>query len=172
MYYTGIGSRKTPERVLQIMIRVGQELADRGLILRSGAADGADSAFEKGCSMAQGNSEIYLPWKKFNKHPSVFFKISDEALALAAQYHPAWTACSDGARRLHARNCYQILGQDLKTPSAFVLYWTATDHGGTLQAVRIAKAFNVPIFNMAEEGCEEYGKVVEFYQPILERIQP
>lgn len=43
-YYAGIGSRETPTRVLQLMIKAAQRLAQRGYTLRSGGADGADAA--------------------------------------------------------------------------------------------------------------------------------
>ena len=67
---------------------------------------------------------------------------------MAAEFHPAWDRCSRGARALHARNCHQVLGWDLKTPSEFILCWTKDGKasGGTGQAMRIAKAFNIPIY--------------------------
>ncbi len=48
---------------------------------------------------------------------------------------------------LQARNCYQILGEDLKTPSLFVVCWH-TGSGGTTQAVRLARKHNIPVFNL------------------------
>jgi len=52
IYYAGIGSRSTPDNVLGIMEKLGIVLAKKGFILRSGGADGADKAFEKGCDLA------------------------------------------------------------------------------------------------------------------------
>jgi hypothetical protein len=46
--YAGIGARKTPEEVLQVMERAGRILGSRGYTLRSGHAAGADMAFERG----------------------------------------------------------------------------------------------------------------------------
>ena len=65
--YAGIGSRETPGGTLKRMGVISGALHTLGFKLRSGAADGADSAFEK---FAGNNKEIYLPWKGFNKHPS------------------------------------------------------------------------------------------------------
>jgi len=48
MYYSGIGSRSTPENILHMMGDVAYRLANKGWILRSGGADGADNAFEQG----------------------------------------------------------------------------------------------------------------------------
>jgi len=46
--YTGIGSRACPPEILGVMFMLGEALAEQGWILRSGAAPGADSAFEQG----------------------------------------------------------------------------------------------------------------------------
>ena len=40
-YYSGIGSRETPEHILNIMHHIGAYLATQGWVLRSGAANGA-----------------------------------------------------------------------------------------------------------------------------------
>jgi len=160
-YYSGIGSRKTPENILVIMREVAKKLAKTGFTLRSGGADGADMAFEQGCDEVGGKKEIYLPWKKFNKNFSPLFDISEEAFKMSEKYHPAWSACSDGAKRLHARNCYQVLGSDLKTPSLFILCWTWEDKGGTLQACRIATDYGIPIINIKTHSDPTLESVVE-----------
>lgn len=77
--YTGIGSRETPYEILQLMKELAR-LMSECFILRSGGADGADSAFESGCS---GLKEIYLPWKNFNNNTSSLYRISPEATTLA-----------------------------------------------------------------------------------------
>ena len=43
----------------------------------------------------------------------------------------------------------QVLGEDCNTPSSFVLCWTPNgkEIGGTSQALRIAKHYNIPIIN-------------------------
>lgn len=48
--YTGIGSRETPAEILEIFEHLGAWFAKKGYTLRSGHADGADAAFENGCS--------------------------------------------------------------------------------------------------------------------------
>ena len=52
--YSGIGSRETPDNVLVVMEKLGAAFAKKGFVLRSGGADGADSAFERGCDSANG----------------------------------------------------------------------------------------------------------------------
>lgn len=46
--YTGIGSRETPPDILELMTKIARFMFKQGFTLRSGGADGADSAFEAG----------------------------------------------------------------------------------------------------------------------------
>lgn len=153
--YTGIGSRQTPADILADMTRVASNLELTGFTLRSGGAAGADSAFEAGVEHYQ-HKEIYLPWRGFNNNASGLYGVSEPALAMAEKYHPAWHRCSPAARKFHARNCYQVLGQSLNDPSDFVLCWTPNGQveGGTGQALRIAQHHGIPIFNMQQPGWD------------------
>ena len=125
-------------------------MAKQGYILRSGGADGSDNAFEIGCDRANGKKEIYLPWKNFNSNKSnLIFDDDIEAINIAKKYHPAYNGLSQGAKRLIARDSYQVLGKDLKTPSKYIICYT-DGTGGTSQALRIAEdiQINIPIFNL------------------------
>jgi hypothetical protein len=167
-YYSGIGSRLSPPDVLSLMVDIGKFLAQKGYVLRSGGANGADKAFEQGCDLVQGEKEIYLPWKSFNDNPSgLYLKsqelkgIKDQAFELASQYHPAWDQLNYGARCLMARNGMQVLGQDLNTTVEFVICWNlgGFTHGGTSQALRIAQDKKIPIFMLSKKECLEDVRV-------------
>lgn len=138
--YAGIGSRETPERILNQMNAVAVVLQENGWRLRSGGAKGADDAFERGAGVRK---EIFTAKDAAN---------DKAAMALAEKFHPAWDRCSKFARALHARNGYILLGRDLATPVRFVLCWTKDGKatGGTGQALRIAAdpACAIPIFNL------------------------
>lgn len=85
-------------------------------------------------------------------------------MAIAAAHHPAWGKCSPIARRLLGRNPFQVLGRDLKSPSLFVVCWTADgkDSGGTGTAIRIAETYGVPVFNMHDDtSMTRLGKHLE-----------
>ena len=146
MYYTGIGSRQTPNIILKYMAKLAKILDEYSYILRSGGADGADSAFESGTM----NKEIFLPWKGFNNNDSQLYDIKSESFEIAERFHPNWIKLSNGAKKLHARNVHQILGKNLDKPSYFVVCWTKDGKasGGTGQAIRIAKYYNIRIFNL------------------------
>lgn len=154
-YYSGVGSRETPNDILNQMTMIANALQDTH-ILRSGGAPGADLAFENG--VTNGNKEIYIPWKGFNKSDSLLYDIPTEATYIASQYHPTWKNLSQAAKKLMSRNVCQILGKDLKTKSKFVICWTqdgcqshktrTRQTGGTGMAISIASENDVPVCNM------------------------
>lgn len=152
--YTGIGSRKTPDHVLELMRRLGVILAGEEWILRSGAAEGADTYFELGCDQGEGNKEIYLPWDGFNRRYAsergVVIGANHRTEMLAAEVHPNWSACSRGARALHARNVGQILGPHLNQPTDLVICWTPNGNksGGTGQAIRLAERMGITVHDL------------------------
>lgn len=160
--YAGIGSRSTPEDVLVLMEATAHRLGRDGWTLRSGGADGADSAFERGAMRAMDLDllepwpEVYLPWPNFNGRPDGPDAMvpQHEAFNVASRHHPAWHRLSPWAKMLHARNVHQILGGDVNRPrlSAFVACWTPDGKGGggTGQALRVAKSHGVPIFDLGD----------------------
>lgn len=121
MYYTGIGSRNTPEDILELMSKIAKKLETLGYTLRSGGANGADKAFENG---VENLKEIYLPWKNFNNNNSEFFNVSDKARDLASKFHPNWSNLKFSVKNLMGRNAYQVLGYNLDKKSEFVICWT------------------------------------------------
>jgi hypothetical protein len=158
--YTGIGSRSTPPPTLALIRAFAEFLAVRGWVVRSGAAPGADEAFEAGARAAHGVVRPYLPWFRFQGVSDAALDApSAAAVALAERFHPAWDRCGRGARLLHGRNCHQVLGDDLDSPSCFVSCWTPDGSvdgsgrhvGGTGQALRIASSFGVPVINLARD---------------------
>lgn len=167
IYYTGVGSRKTPEAACEVITTLGARLSRAGYTLRSGAAQGADTAFEQGALQYLVRSpkqriDIYLPWDGYEgRKKSLNYHIPQdchpllwrEAENIAKETHPAWDACSKGARTLHTRNVFQVLGHTLDNPSKFLLCWADIDKrgvpkGGTATAWNLAKSHNVKCFNL------------------------
>ncbi len=160
MIYAGIGSRETPLPIIREMENVAMQLAIRGWTLRSGAAkvpiinrpadtDSADLAFERGCSVIGGKSVIRVA------------TLWQPALDHAAQYHPNWAACNEHAKALHARNSLIMLSDDpINAPVLVnaVVCWTegGAVKGGTGQALRIAAAYSIPVFNLATCSVDQF----------------
>ena len=154
LVYAGIGSRETPPEALAVMTDMADELARHGAVLRSGAARGADQAFERGANAAAGLKEIYLPEEGFSRRSSdeagVTADIPEKAFEIAARIHPAWHKLDNRGCRLQARNVMQVLGADCESPADVVICWTpdGRDRGGTSQAIRLAREHNIPILNL------------------------
>lgn len=161
-YYAGIGARRTPPDILDLMEELARALARDGWRLRSGHADGADQAFERG---AAGHADIFLPWPGFNRRPKPTGRVhqtpADWAYARAAEHHPAWHQLREPVRAMMARNVHQVLGWAGEPPSVFVVCWTpdgATTAeettqrtGGTGQAIRLAAHHGIPVLNLARQ---------------------
>ena len=171
LIYAGIGSRKTPDEVLHQMGAIAIQLAESGWLLRSGHANGADMAFETGCTLANGAMEIFIPWYGFNGAPNghpdyIRPKATQELADFSRQFHPAWDRCSDATKLMHMRNACQVLGLNGDNPVDLVICWTPRGNGsgGTGQAIRIAQANDIPIFDLGIPGDfiqEELCKFVE-----------
>lgn len=161
LIYTGIGSRETPIEIRKTMTELAQRLS-KNWTLRSGYADGADKAFSDGCT---GKMEIYLPWPGFNQAPKNdpsfvaldYLPISMiiAATSLSSSMHHNWSACSLGAKKMHIRNVFQVLGRDMKIQTNCVICWTKAGRGvgGTGQAIRIARKLKIPMFDLAHESA-------------------
>lgn len=163
MIITGIGSRRTPLDILQLM-QVIPKCYGHDTIVRSGGADGADTAFE----IDAPYTEIYLPWRWFNKNPSTLFldnldqHMVEVASKLLFDLHPKASGLTQGPFKLHTRNIFQVLGQDLEKPSDMVICWTpdgAYRHdmvthrtGGTGTAIKLASHLDIPVYNLAHNS--------------------
>ena len=192
--YAGIGSRETPRTILNLMHQAARELRTAGFTLRSGHAEGADSAFEAGHDSLETTAvpslkEIYLPWQGFANSNSPLYipqrnvgaispEQANKAYQLASTVHPAWNrmAPKDPARdphspaqRLHARNGFQMLGLNLDCPVRFVLCYThgGKGEGGTGQALRIAHQHDIPVFDFGT-WKEPITRVTAYLRTFLE----
>lgn len=168
--YTGIGSRKSPDYIVAQMREFAYHAAGAGWVLRSGAADGADTAFEDGCDDGQGKKEIFIPWKGFNHSGSTLYPASDDAYNIASGIHPNWRVLKEPVRKLAARNMHQIMGKDMRSPTKCVVCWTpdgceshnqySRKTGGTGSAISLASLNHIPVFNLANK--DRYYDAVAF----------
>ena len=148
--YAGIGSRQTPTNILNLMRSLASKLEGEGFLLRSGGAIGADLAFESGVVNSK-SKEIFIA-----------NDVTKESLILAEQLHPNWEACSQYARKLHARNGMILLGKELNDPVDFVICYTTDGKatGGTGQAMRLAEDKNIKILNLYHDDI--YKRAISY----------
>lgn len=160
-FYAGVGSRNTPADILKLMSELATELS-KDYIMRSGGADGADTAFYNGCRGT--NCIIYLPWPGFNGAPRSgdyafvdHYKedAAEKAKEILLEIVPYYNNLKPSVQSLFKRNVYQVLGDDVKTPADFVICWTENGElkGGTRIAIMIANKFNIPVFNLAKPNA-------------------
>ena len=168
---TLIGSRKPPERIANIAVKIGRILSERGLIAYSGGAPGMDSHFmfdyhpdrrriilpENGFNGLYDNGKDIIDYNRLDVR-----RAADEARKVAGNFDTAneWT------QRRYARNTIQILRETQDNPTDLVLFWAEErDHcvkGGTAIACRLAKLYNVPTFNLLHTSvlndvCDSLG---------------
>lgn len=141
--YAGIGSRQTPQPIVNDMVMIGSLLGAKGMQLRSGKAartvphvpntDSADLAFERGCDAVGGAKVIRVA----TLHPP--------ALAHAENHNALWSDCSEHLQGVHASRSQIICGDKFDDPVQFVVMWSQR----TGQIERIAAHYNIPVFNLA-----------------------
>ena len=174
-HFTMIGSRETPDVALANLRSIATHFGNAGWTGRSGGADGADTCLE---NAVIEKMEIFLPWADFNYRKAdgdVYINTATtpcvgDAYEIASELHPVWHKITRGAKKLHARNVFQILGRDLKTPSDCVICYAKPvgdkGHvkGGTATAVKLALENNIPVFNLYHE--DGYDRALEFLKGV------
>jgi len=168
MYYAGIGARKTPPYLLKYFTSVAEGLGVQGWILNSGGADGADTAFENGARSICAKRNIFLPWKGFNKNNSSLYlenmsrDLVNSARKIAEDFHPQGNRMNPTVSQFMTRNTFQVLGVNLKTPVSFVLCCSPGGYktGGTSQAMRVARGYNIPVINTSNAGFRDKLKAI------------
>ena len=160
-YYTGVGSRDTPDFVCKLMTITAKYLDSKGYKLRSGGARGADYSFEIGAE----SPDIYSVSKKhisISKKPSIIpdLEAYRQIASLCCLHYKRIT--NQHAKDLHTRNICQVIGHipDQVIKSDFLLAYTDKGDyvGGTTTAIRCAERFDVPVFNFGKYKTEEEMK--------------
>lgn len=159
-HYAGIGSRQTPQKVLLQMEKIGSFLAQKGYVLRSGGAKGADTSFERGCNNVRGLKQVWNPSENyFPLHEWAIQKASEVCWEYPLEKMKAYTI------GLITRNMYQIYGDseslESSVPVEFVVYWSKSDplkegleSGGARYAVRTAHSVGIPTYNLRTQKEE------------------
>lgn len=172
--YAGIGARETPAEILEAMEVIARGMAETGWTLRTGLSPGADQAFYRGAIEAGGAVELYLPWPGFEEAAAcrdaqrghgepaqesvqVLVRATPAARRMASSFHPSWAELDAQTRLLRSRDVHQVLGEGLDDPVAVVICWTPDGSldgrgpgaGGTGQALRVAHAHGIPVYNLA-----------------------
>ena len=214
-HYAGIGSRRILPKYFRLLTRISIFMAWRGRIFNSGGACGSDEAFELGITLLcneikkhkpnfddfkvkQHFQNIYVPWHGFRNltpsTPGVILPPTDnqlvnESLNITKETHPNKNL-SGPALNMMARNNFQALGNDLKSPVKCIICFTpdgagssiknpsngkiersdiTNKTGGTGQALRVGNKYNIPIHNIGNDTIynEWYQRLSDFDEKVF-----
>jgi hypothetical protein len=178
MTYAGIGSRETPQEVLDKMTEVARYLDGLGFTLNTGKKsdikeEGADKAFSNGTN----KKNLFPPSMANDLTRKIADEIHPDLKGMYDAVYNKWVEkvgekkakqYAQGAIDLQARNTYQVFGKNLDTPVDFVLFYAEETNnplrpkGGTGQAVEMARRKGIPTINMSLLNWrEELKKVLE-----------
>ena len=159
-YFTGIGSSVTPKEICSLMSLIGKKLDERGWILRSGGAIGADLAFEKFVK----NKYIYTV-KNFDFSESNYSFCKTE-LSSVWDKKLNFDDYNSYCQILLMRDINQVLGS-VKTStehSKFLIAWTKSENyndssiGGSRIAIRCALKYGIKVYNLVNKATLEMIK--------------
>jgi hypothetical protein len=173
-----IGSRETPDFELKLTKAFVNILVECGYAIYSGGCPkGMDKAALEGAykhkTSDKSKNRIYIPWQgsaglKHNPAMGIYdataFDNHDVAVIMATLARGSFEGLNEWGQKLHARNPYQVMGDDLATAVDFVLCYAKPTgkgghvKGGTGTAVRIAIEHGIKVYNL-------------YYQDVRERVE-
>jgi DNA recombination-mediator protein A len=143
-----IGTRNPTPWQRDCAYHLAQQLSQKGIRIRTGAAYGVDEAAMYGSLINM--LDVYLPWASYNAgiipvgcNITVYNKWEHTTWTESvAKYHPAPERLG-GATNLHARN-YGIIADPIPVHMV-IAFPTTRDSGGTGQGIRIANGLGLMV---------------------------
>lgn len=154
--YTVSANQDIPDNISDILTSVVKRFSEADYTLRTGGNKGVDDLLE---SLSK-RTEIHLPWRGFNDKQSKFTFNTKNSFEIAKQFSPVYENMKDSVKAMLARNVRMMLGKDLKSPTMFLITWTAdgaesasertgkTGFAGHL--IAMASAMRVPVYNLSK----------------------
>jgi hypothetical protein len=149
-----VGSRELPDSFIKFCEVLGEEAARRGHIVVSGNAKGADQAYARGAYRIKKDSVVVkLPWEAFERQAIkdeflLQYEYSEDTVILAAKHHKAWSALSNGVKKLMIRNAAIAQNSDI----VIATREKNINYGGTAHTISVAKSLNIPVICISEEN--------------------
>jgi hypothetical protein len=194
MTYAGIGSRETPQEVLDKMTEVAKYLDGLGYTLNTGktftAKPSTDPKYQKQYEerlafSKKNNGKVGLDEEGADRAFSlgttkknlfgVNAPVGKKEMSVMEEIHPSPDRLKEGGKKLMARNTNQIFGENLNTPVDFVLFYAKETkgirpEGGTGQAVEMARRKGIPTINMADTNWRDQLKAAIANKPAQETL--
>lgn len=167
---TLVGSRVVPDRMATLAFKIGMQLEDD---MFSGGAFGMDDTWEQSYIRAGRKDKINIIIPEYNFEGRVtdnvnYFCIQDremypqelidEADEMIKSLHAFYDKLYGFAYWAHIRNCFQVLGHDLQSPSSECFLYAPVNgihvKGGTNTAFRLCMRHGIPTHNLANPDTE------------------
>ena len=151
IYYT-IAGDYAPAGFNKLFYNISSYFAKKDMVLRTSGSKGIGSDAIKGCDDNQGQYDAFVPWDGYNKIP-ICYELTKEAFDIAEAFNGKYSTMSQTNRKILAAMSYQVLGDDLISPSDFVICYSnrGKGKGGNVgHLIKIAKAYGVPIFDIGK----------------------
>ena len=159
-----VGSRSLTDEELLICRHMGAYVASAGFTVVTGGQFGADMTYAQGAVEAgfPDRIEHVLPWARYNSNvlverfPDARIRAYDPKTDLqwasyVRQTHPVWDQLSQAAMAFHARNVGIVIGREednSEMVDMIMAFPGANYQGGTMQAFRLARFFDIPIVDL------------------------
>lgn len=183
-----IGSRETPDSIVELMTDFVAHFCNLGVVFDSGGAPQADRAVEQGYWRAYWNNlepptliRVYLPFSTFEgldrylDRPEYIVASTlpawEEAKVMAANLYnnygrnKTFNQLGVGIQALGTRNMFQVLGPKLSRPKDVIVFYAkpARDkklivEGGTNLAVALGDEYGIPMVNLYYSEQQELLK--------------
>lgn len=181
-YFGLVGSRSAPKPILEIFIRLGRTLVDKGIGISSGDAYGIDRAAYYGAKQSKRFSEvsnrIFIVSEGFRGRATddkVFFDMTkytegeERRLELVKEVRGNTRRLNETDLALHCRIVPQVLGLNFEEKISGMFLYTSTKvksskgKGGTSTAYGLARKFNVELIKNLYDK-EDLEWVLEWLQ--------
>ncbi len=174
--FTIMSHGEVPGETIILMEQISKLLHSKGFTFRfDGSAQ--DTAASIGYSTCKDRSEIYLPWKGFNKDVTgKLVRPSEKAYRIAAGINPRFNNIPPTVRAMVARVVHVIMGDECNTPVNLCIIYTAdgAETKADLKAARtgnvpftiyLCEALGIPVFNLKNATAKE--RIAEFLNTMI-----
>lgn len=204
--YTGVGAEIAPNSILELIREISALLAASGRTLRSGASKGCSYSFESGVtdafrsnicsgrpltarpgSLLSPLKEIYLPYRGFENHADDAVFDYDAGLKSRIIGFIKNSILGQEFDKIqnpylikdYVARVYQLLGENLRRPSKFLLCWSPDgarmrsevdpSAGQISISICLAEILKIPVFNLCNE--DDYIKIIAWKDKMKSEIK-
>lgn len=154
-YYTGTGIVQVSKSMKETILAIAKYLSDQGYTLRTGLSKGMDAAFIEGSDSV---SLFTYEGENTNGADAFICEETDFIKRDLKENYLTLGALTKVARQRVVRSYYELLGEDLNTPSEFLVCYDPCE-GVVNYTHRLANRLGIKVYNLYDK--EELKKLKE-----------